>query len=44
MIGPTTFEPNPISGLSVNAWKLLQQSDARKRRESIGAQPKANQA
>ena len=30
MSGPTKFEPHPICGLSANAQKLLNQSEARK--------------
>ena len=40
---PTKFELDLISGLSMNAQKLLEQSDARKRQKYSGTLPKVNQ-
>ena len=40
----TKFEFNTISGLCENAWKVLNQTEARKRRGYRGAWPKVNQA
>ena len=39
---PIKFHPNPISNLSTNARKLLNQLEARKQRKVSGARPKVN--